>query len=120
MAKPRVTAAVLVSLLALARADGAIVGVVAPALRAEFHLDDARLGLLASLSSVTGAFCALPAGGLIDRYRRPVVIAVALAAWSVALGVAGLATGLAVPRGSPADLQRDRQHRPAGRRLDHR
>jgi MFS family permease len=96
MAKPRITGAVLVSLLALAKADSAIIGVVAPALRTEFHLDDARLGLLASLSAVTGALCALPAGGLIDRRRRPVVISVALVAWSLALGVAGLATGIAV------------------------
>ena len=96
MGKRRMTGAVLVSLLALAKADGAIIGVVAPALRSEFDLDDARLGLLASLSSVTGALCALPAGRLVDRRRRPLVISVALAAWSIALGVAGLATGLAV------------------------
>ena len=58
-------------MVALAKADAATVGVVAPALRADLHLTDAQLGLLASLSSGTGALCALPAGGLVDRRHRP-------------------------------------------------
>ena len=55
----------------LAKADAATIGVVAPALRADLHVTDAQLGLLAALSSVTGALCALPAGGLVDRRHRP-------------------------------------------------
>jgi MFS family permease len=91
--RDRTTGVVLVAMLALSKADGAIVGVLAPTLRDQFHLDDARLGLLASLASITGAVSALPAGGLVDRRHRPVLLAGALAIWSVALGVAGLATG---------------------------
>jgi len=87
-------ALVLVGVVALAKADAATIGVVAPALRADLHVTDAELGLLAALSSVTGALCALPAGGLVDRRHRPLVIAGAVALWSLALGFAGLATGV--------------------------
>ncbi len=87
-------AAVLVGVVALAKADAAAIGVVAPALRADLHITDAQLGLLAALSAVTGALCALPAGGLVDRRHRPAIIGVAVLIWSVALGLAGLATGV--------------------------
>jgi MFS family permease len=87
---------IIVCVVALAKADAAAIGAVAPALRADLHLTDARLGLLASLASGTGALCALPAGGLVDRRNRPVVIAVALVVWSLALGVAGFAMGFAL------------------------
>ena len=89
-------AIVLVGVVALAKADAATIGVVAPALRADLHVTDAQLGLLAALSSVTGALCALPAGGLVDRRHRPALIAVAVVLWSLALGLAGFATGLAL------------------------
>jgi predicted MFS family arabinose efflux permease len=87
---------IIVGVVALAKADAAAVGTVAPALRTDLHLTDARFGLLASLAGVTGALCALPAGGLVDRRRRHLVLAVALAVWSTALGVAGFATGFAL------------------------
>jgi MFS family permease len=86
----------IVSVVALAKADAATIGVVAPSLRSALHLSDAQLGLLAALSSATGALCALPAGGLADRHRRRTVIGVAVLVWSLALGVAGLAAGFAV------------------------
>src|SRR5438105_1623835 len=86
----------IASVVGLAKADAATVGVVAPALRSDLHMSTAQLGLLSSLSAATGAACALPAGGLVDRGKRTVMIGIALAAWSVALGVAGFATGLAV------------------------
>ena len=88
-------AIVLVGVVALAKADAATIGVVAPALRADLHVTDAQLGLLAALSSVTGALCALPAGGLVDRRHRPAILGVAVVLWSLALGFAGFATGLA-------------------------
>ncbi len=81
-------------MVGLAKADAAAVGVVAPALRSDLHITTAQLGLVASLASGTGAFCALPAGGLVDRRRRATVVAVALVIWSLALGLVGFATGL--------------------------
>jgi MFS family permease len=80
----------------LAKADAASIGVVAPALRADLHVTVAQLGLLAALSSITGALCALPAGGLVDRRHRPLILGVAVVLWSVALGFAGFATGVAL------------------------
>jgi MFS family permease len=87
---------IIVGVVALAKADAATIGVVAPSLRSALHLTDARLGILAALSSVTGALCALPAGGLVDRRHRRAVIRVAVLVWSLALGVAGFAAGFAV------------------------
>ena len=86
----------IASIVGLAKADAAAIGVIAPALRSDLHISTAQLGLLASLSAGTGAACALPAGGLVDRGKRPLIIAVALVLWSVSLGVAGFATGLAL------------------------
>jgi MFS family permease len=87
---------VIACVVALAKADAAAIGVVAPTLRADLHLSVAQLGLLASLASGTGAIFALPAGGLVDRRHRPTVVAVALVIWSLTLGLAGFATGLLV------------------------
>jgi MFS family permease len=87
---------VIASVVGLAKADAATVGVVAPALRSDLHITAAQLGIIASISSGTGAICALPAGGLVDRRHRAVVVTVALVGWSLALGIAGFATGLAL------------------------
>jgi MFS family permease len=91
---------IIICVVALAKADAATVGAIAPSLRADLHLTDAQLGLLASLASGTGALCALPAGGLVDRRHRPLIIAVALLGWSLALGVAGFAMGFALLAGA--------------------
>jgi len=87
---------IIASVVGLAKADAAAVGVVAPALRSDLHITTAQLGLVASLASGTGAFCALPAGGLVDRRRRTTVVVVALVIWSLALGLVGFAEGLAL------------------------
>jgi MFS family permease len=87
---------VIIGVVALAKADAATVGAVAPALRVSLHVTVAQLGLLASLGGGTGALCALPAGGLVDRRHRPAIIGVAVVLWSVALGLAGFATAFVV------------------------
>jgi MFS family permease len=92
----RLGGAAAIGAVALARADAGLVGALAPALRMHLGLSDGDIGLLASLAGVTGAVCALPGGILVDRRSRRVVLAAALVAWSLALGVAGLASGLAV------------------------
>jgi MFS family permease len=80
--------------LALARADSGLVGAVAPELRRALGLSDFRLGLLAASTSVAGAVCSLPAGWLVDNKSRRIVLGFGLIGWSVALGLAGLASGL--------------------------
>ena len=84
------------SVLALAKADAAAIGVVAPQLKNSLHLSDAQIGLLASLAGAAGAICALPAGTLVDRRHRTVVLTIALVVWSLSLGVAGFAAGFAL------------------------
>jgi MFS family permease len=88
------TTVIIASIVGLAKADAAVVGVVAPALKSDLHITTAELGLVASLASASSAVCALPAGGLVDRRHRVAVAIVALVIWSAALGLAGFATGL--------------------------
>ena len=85
---------VIAAIVGLAKADAVSMGVVAPALKSDLHITEAQLGLLASLAAVTGALAALPAGTLVDRRHRIMVVTVALVGWSVALGLAGFAQGL--------------------------
>ena len=82
------------AVVGLAKADAAAMGVVAPALKTHLHITAAELGVLASLAAATGAMCALPAGTLVDRRHRVMVLTVGLVAWSIALGLAGFAQGL--------------------------
>ena len=84
----------IAAVLGLAKADAAAMGVVAPALKSDLHITPAQLGLLGSLAAVTGAVAALPAGTVVDRRDRVMVVSVALVAWSLALGLAGFAQGL--------------------------
>lgn len=84
----------IAAVVGLAKADAAAVGVVAPALRSDLHIGAAELGLLGSLAATTGAAASLPAGTLVDRRHRILVITVALIGWSLALGMAGFARGL--------------------------
>jgi MFS family permease len=88
--------AVIAAIVGLAKADAAAIGVVAPELRDHLHVTAAQLGLLASLGAVTGALAALPAGTLVDRRRRVFIVTVALVGWSLGLGLAGFAAGLAL------------------------
>jgi MFS family permease len=85
---------VIAAIVGLAKADAAAMGVVAPALRSHLHITPAQLGLLASLAAATGALAALPAGTLVDRRHRILVVTVALVGWSLALGLAGFAQGV--------------------------
>lgn len=84
----------IAAVVGLAKADAAAMGVVAPALKTHLHITEAELGFLASLAAATGALAALPAGTLVDRRHRIMVVTVALVGWSLALGLAGFAQGL--------------------------
>jgi MFS family permease len=87
---------VIAAVLGLAKADAGAMGVVAPALKTNLHITTAQLGLLASLAAATGAMAALPAGTVVDRRHRIMVLTVALVGWSLALGLAGLADGILI------------------------
>jgi len=74
--------------------DRAIIGLVLNPVGQEFGLSDKQLGLLAGLAY--GAFfalAALPFGLAVDRFNRRNLMSAALALWSGATALCGLATG---------------------------
>src|SRR5579859_3523847 len=56
--------------LALNSADTATIGAVAPQLHRSLHISNAEVGLLSSVTLLTGALFVLPCGMLVDRTKR--------------------------------------------------
>jgi MFS family permease len=56
-------------------ADRFLVGAILPYLKADFHLNDARAGLLGGIVYLGLALFALPSGALVDRWSRKKMIA---------------------------------------------
>ena len=86
----------LAAVLALDAADRSALGVLAPALKGEFHIGNGTIGLLASAFSIVGGVATIPIGVLTDRTRRVTILVVSIVIWSVAMGVAAAAVTLAV------------------------
>ena len=79
----RWTVALLAAGYALKWADGQVLAVVLPQIRAEFRLSDAALGLLAGLPfAIFYTAAGLPIARLADRASRRSVVAVSLAVFS--------------------------------------
>ncbi len=92
----RAVIVVLATVLALDAADKTALGALAPAIKAEFHVGNGAIGLLAGAFSVVGGIATLPMGVLTDRVRRVALIVVSVVLWSVAMGLAAAATTFAV------------------------
>lgn len=75
----------LACVLALNSADAATVGAVAAQLEQAFHVGNVRVGLLVTVSVLTGAVATLPFGVLVDRMSRRRLLVVGIALWSVAM-----------------------------------
>ncbi|WP_297371125.1 MFS transporter [Acidocella sp.] len=73
-----VCAAVLINYL-----DRAILGIAAPSVRAQFHIDAATMGLVFSAFSWTYFAAQVPVGALLDRFGNRVIYFLALAFWSL-------------------------------------
>ena len=74
--------------------DRAIIGLVIPPLRTEFGLSGAQAGILAGLAyGLPFALAAIPFGFAVDRMRRINLMTGALACWSAATAMCGLAIG---------------------------
>jgi predicted MFS family arabinose efflux permease len=86
----------LASVLALDGADRTALGALAPALKAEFGIGNAAIGLLASAFAIVGALAIVPIGILTDRARRNIILVVCVGIWCVAMGVAAAATSFAL------------------------
>jgi predicted MFS family arabinose efflux permease len=90
----------LTVVMALDYADRASVGALAPDLKDAFSIGNTQIGVLASAFSLVSAAGTLPAGLLVDRFRRTALLAVAIGLWTVAMGVTGAALSFAMLLGA--------------------
>jgi len=75
--------------------DRQIMAILLPAIREEFQLGDAALGLLAGTAfALFYVTLGVPIGRLADRVNRRNLIAVAVAVWSVMTALSGLAANI--------------------------
>jgi MFS family permease len=82
--------------------DRAVVGAATPWIMAEFGLDKIAMGWTASAFNWTYALLQVPGGWLADRYGSRLILAAAIAWWSIFTSATGLAQGaisLAIARG---------------------
>jgi predicted MFS family arabinose efflux permease len=77
--------------LGLGSADMASIGAVAPELKADLHIGNGELGLLAAVSTVAGALATLPVGTLVDRVCRTRLLSIASLTWAAATIASALA-----------------------------
>jgi predicted MFS family arabinose efflux permease len=75
----------LACVLGLQTADQGNIGAIAKQLEAALHVNNAELGLLASVTSLVGALFAIPLGVLTDRIRRVPLLSISIATWAVAM-----------------------------------
>ncbi|MEY2571751.1 MAG: hypothetical protein QOE63_2101 [Acidimicrobiaceae bacterium] len=60
-------------------------------IQAQFHVSDFWIGALPSAMTIIGAFGSIPFGHLADRYRRTLLLALAMAVWTSVLGLSAMA-----------------------------
>lgn len=89
--KHRRLLALLTVVIALDYADRASVGALAPDLKDAFSIGNTQIGVLASAFSLLSAAGTLPAGLLVDRMKRTVLLAAAIGLWTLAMGATGAA-----------------------------
>jgi MFS family permease len=82
----------LTGVLAVDQADRYLLSAVFPLLKDDFHLSDARLGLLSAAFLLVATLGAVPFGVLVDRTTRTRVAAWGAALWSLAMVWTGLAS----------------------------
>lgn len=63
-------------------------------IKGDFGVSDGALGAIAIATTVVGAIGALPFGWLADRWRRPLLLAGAMVAWTACMGLNAFAPGL--------------------------
>lgn len=82
----------LAAILGLDSAEKSAVSAVAGQLKQVFGLNNTDIGLLVAASSLVGALFTLPIGTLIDRLSRKKVVVAAIALWTAAVVVSGMAS----------------------------
>ena len=81
----------LAAILGLDSAEKSAVAAVAGDLKHVFGLNNTDIGLLVAASSLVGALFTLPIGTLVDRLNRKKVVLTAIALWTAAVVVSGMA-----------------------------
>jgi MFS family permease len=76
---------------ALASADQATVGAVAPQLEQSLHISNGEIGLTAAVAALAGAVGTVPVGVLTDRTNRTRLLAASIVVWSAAMLASALA-----------------------------
>ena len=121
---------VLTLVYALNVADRFAISSLIEPIKAEFHLTDGAVGFLTGVSlAVFYVTAGLPLGRLADRANRRIMIATAVAAWSVMTGLCGLSVtywqllvarmgvGVGEAGGTPPSQSMIADYFPPGRRL---
>ncbi len=86
----------LAAILGLDSAEKAAVSAVAGELKQVFSLTNTDIGILVAATSLVGALFTLPIGTLIDRLNRKMVVLAAIALWTAAVVVSGMASSFAM------------------------
>jgi MFS family permease len=81
---------------ALASADQATVGAVAPQLEGALHISNGELGVIAAVAALAGAVGTVPVGVLTDRMNRLGLLTVSILLWSAAMVASALAPSFGV------------------------
>lgn len=77
--------------------DRNILAILAPRIKADLHIGDAEMGLLyGTVFALFYALFSLPLGRLADGWIRTRLLAIAIAFWSLATGLAAFANGFAM------------------------
>ena len=94
--RPAVLLGMLLLIYTFNFVDRQILGILAPAIKAELALTDTQLGLLGGLAfALLYSTLAIPLAWIADRSGRARVIAVSLAVWSAFTALCGMAGGFA-------------------------
>ena len=81
----------------LSMLDRNILAILNPRIKADLHIGDAEMGLLyGTVFALFYAVFSLPLGRLADGWRRGWLLAICIALWSMATGLAGFAGGFAL------------------------
>lgn len=91
-------ALLLVALMnAISLLDRQVLAILAPAIKADLKVGDAEMGLLyGTVFALFYALFSLPLGRLADGWKRSRLLALAIAFWSAATALGGMASGFAM------------------------
>ena len=79
------------AVLGLASADASTIGAVAPQLESNFHIGNTEIGLLSSVTLLTGAIAVIPVGLMVDKLNRVHMLSFSVLLWSAAMLFSGAA-----------------------------